>query len=92
MLWGLLTTLTGLIILAIGLARLRNPRVNGFRVSNSNISFGGNVKQKIEGQGATPTNLNKHRFDWVGLIIAVLGLLTSLLGLFEALAKYGHTS
>ena len=72
--------IVGVVLFLAGLAKLGSRQSGGFSLSNFGINFGGSVTQTNRVGDVTPGAAAAAKMDWVGLIVAVLGLLTAIVG------------
>ncbi len=81
---NVLLILVGATLFLAGLAKLGRSQSGGFNLRyllrNVGINFGGTVTQINIGDKVTPDASKETPTDWVGLIIAVLGLFTAIVG------------
>ena len=77
---NLILIAVGVLLIAAGLAKLRNNWRGGFNLRNFGITIGGTNTQTNTIGDAAPSGAKP---DWIGLAIALIGLLTALVGLFK---------
>jgi hypothetical protein len=72
----------GIVLILVGVAKLGSSR-GSFNLSNIGISIGSTNTQtnKVGNVGPVPPT---KKPDWVGLAIAVIGVITALIGLFSS--------
>ena len=80
---GTLLIILGIVLFVIGLAKVGAGQNEGFNnaLKNFGINFGGSITQ-VNRQGnvsSTPANSEKD-FDWSGVIIAALGVVSAVFG------------
>jgi hypothetical protein len=68
----------GAVLFLVGLAKFGNR--GGFNLLNRSFNIGSTNTQTIKTGNITPDTAKETKPDWVGLAIAVLGLLTALVG------------
>jgi hypothetical protein len=80
---NLVLIIIGVVLILAGLAKLRS-RGGGFRLSNIGINIGStNTQTNKVGNVAPAADAKSKKPDWVGLAIAVIGLVTALVGLLK---------
>jgi hypothetical protein len=72
--------IVGAIAFMAGLLRLRNNQSGSFNLSNFGVNIGGRNTQINKVGDVTRAADKATKPDWIGLIIAALGLLTALVG------------
>ena len=72
--------IVGVVLFLAGLAKLGSRQSGGFSLSNIGINFGGSVTQTNKVGDVAADAAKVAKTDWVGIIIAVLGLLTAIFG------------
>jgi hypothetical protein len=80
---NVILVIVGIVLILVGLGKL--GRSGGFDLSNFGINIGGEQNQTNRVGNVAPLANKSSKPDWVGLAIAAIGLLTALLGLFQAL-------
>jgi hypothetical protein len=73
----------GAAIFLVGLVKLRSGQTGGFSLKNFGISIGGRTTQSNRVGNVAPEADSSKKPNWVGLVIAVLGFLTALVGLLK---------
>jgi uncharacterized membrane protein len=72
--------IVGAMIFVFGLIRLRGQQTGGFNLSNIGLNIGSRNTQ-INKVGDIASGADKGtKPDWIGLVIAALGLMTALVG------------
>ena len=72
--------IVGAVIFVFGLVRLRGKQTGGFNLSNIGLTIGSRNTQ-INKVGDVASGADKGtKPDWIGLVIAALGLMTALVG------------
>ena len=78
-----LLIVVGVVLFVVGLAKIGAGQSGGFNnvLKNFGINFGGSIMQvnRQGNVGSTPTN-GKKDFDWSGVIIAALGVVSAVFG------------
>jgi hypothetical protein len=75
--------IVGIVLVLVGLAKLRSG--DGFSLRNIGFNIGSTNTQANRVGNVAPTPEPKDKKpDWVGLGIAAIGLLTALVGLFKS--------
>jgi hypothetical protein len=72
--------IVGAVIFIFGVARLRGSQTGGFNLSNFGFNIGSGNTQSNSVRDVAPSADKGTKPDWIGLIVAVLGLLTALVG------------
>jgi uncharacterized membrane protein YiaA len=75
---NIILIIAGVVIFLVGLAKQR-----GVKLSNFGINIGSTNTQSIDVGTGSPEVGQSQKRDWTGLVIAVLGFLTALVGLFK---------
>ncbi len=72
----------GIVLILVGVTKLASSR-GSFNLSNIGINIGSTNTQtnKVGNVGPAPPT---KKLDWVGLAIAVIGVITALIGLFSS--------
>jgi hypothetical protein len=73
--------IVGALLILVGLAKAGQS--GGFSLSNIGINFGGTNTQTNKVGNVTPASTRGGKVDWVGLGIAAIGLVTTVVGLFK---------
>jgi hypothetical protein len=80
---GTLLIIIGVVLFVVGLAKIGAGQSGGFNnvLKNFGINFGGSITQaNRQGNiGSTPAS-GKKEFDWSGVIIAALGVVSTVVG------------
>jgi hypothetical protein len=77
---NVLLILVGAVLFLAGLAKLGSNQSGGFNLSNIGINIGGTNTQTNRVGNVAPGAAKKTKPDLVGLAIALIGLLTALVG------------
>ena len=75
--------IVGAVLFLAGLAKMGSSQSGGFSLSNFGINFGGTNTQTNTVGNAKPDATKGTKPDLIGLTIAVVGLLTALVGYFK---------
>jgi hypothetical protein len=78
---NVIMVIVGAVLILIGLAKW--GKSSGFTLSNIGINFGATNTQTNKVGNVTPESTKGGKADWVGLGIAAIGLVTTLIGLFK---------
>jgi hypothetical protein len=77
----------GVVLCALGLAMLRSSQRVESSILQKNFGFNiGSISTQTNTAGDRAGNDKKAQPNWIGLVIAVIGLLTAAIGLFKALS------
>lgn len=79
---GTLLIIIGMVLFVVGLAMIGGGQSGGLNnvLKNVGINIGGSIKQ-INRQGNVGSSpANSKRFDWSGVIIAALGVVSAVFG------------
>jgi hypothetical protein len=80
---GTLLIIIGMTLFVVGLAKIGAGQSGGFNnvLKNFGINFGGSITQvnRQGNVGSTPASGRKE-FDWSGVIIAALGVVSAVFG------------
>ena len=80
---NLVLIIVGVALFLVGVAKLGSSG-GGFRLSNIGFNIGSTNTQTNEvGNVTSPAKAETKKPDWVGLAIAVIGLVTALVGLLK---------
>jgi hypothetical protein len=78
-----LLIVVGIVLFVVGLAKIGAGQSGGFNnvLKNFGINFGGSITQvnRQGNVGSSPAN-GKKGFDWSGVIIAALGVVSAIFG------------
>jgi hypothetical protein len=81
-----LLIIVGIVLFVVGLAKIGAGQSGGFNnvLKNFGINFGGSITQvnRHGNVSSTPAN-GKKDFDWSGVIIAALGVVSAVFGYFS---------
>ena len=80
---NIILIVAGVAIFVVGLVKLRSGQTGGFSLKNFGISIGGRTTQSNRVGNVAPEAASSKKPNWVGLVIAVLGFLTALVGLLK---------
>lgn len=80
---NLILIIAGVVIFLAGLAKLGSSQTGGFSFKNFGITIGGTTTQTNRVGNVAPEAASSKKPDWKGLAIALLGLLTALVGLLK---------
>jgi hypothetical protein len=75
-----LLIVVGAVVFLVGLAKFASNQSGGFKLGNFGVTIGGANTQTNRVGHVAPDAAKKTRPDWVGLAIAIIGLLTALVG------------
>ena len=80
---GTLLIIVGIALFVVGIAKIGAVQSGGFNnvLKNFGINFGGSITQvnKQGNVGSTPAS-GKKEVDWIGVIIAALGVVSAVFG------------
>jgi hypothetical protein len=76
----------GVLLCVMGLAVFGKSRSGGLSLRNLGINFGSKSTQNIRVGDVTGDD-KRAKSNWVGLAIAVIGLLTAIIGLLKTLSN-----
>lgn len=78
---GTLLILIGVVLFVVGLAKIGAGQSGGLNnvLKNFGINFGGSITQ-VNRQGNVGSPPNSKGFDWSGVIIAALGVVSAVFG------------
>jgi hypothetical protein len=78
---GTLLIIIGVVLFVVGLAKIGADQSGGFNnvLKNFGITIGGRTTQ-VNRQGNVSTTPEKKGFDWSGVIIAALGVVSAVFG------------
>ena len=75
--------IAGVVIFVVGIVKLRSSQTGGFSLKNFGITFGGSTTQTNKVGNVAPEAASSKKTDWAGVVIAVFGFLTALVGLLQ---------
>ena len=81
--FGMAFVIVGALIFLVGIYRMGSSQNGGLSLKNFGIAFGGSNTQNIKVGNVTPETAKALKFDWIGLAIALIGLVTAIFGLFK---------
>jgi hypothetical protein len=78
---GTLLIVVGIVLFVVGLAKIGAGQSGGFNnvLKNFGINFGGSITQ-VNRQGNVGSPADSKKFDWSGVIIAALGVVSAVFG------------
>ena len=80
---GAILIAVGVALFVVGLAKIGRGQSGGFNnvLKNFGINFGGSITQVNRQGDVGSTRVNgKKEFDWSGVVIAALGVISAVLG------------
>ena len=80
---GTLLIIVGVVLFLVGLAKIGASQSGGFNnvLKNLGINVGGSITQvNRQGNVSSPPANGKKEFDWSGVIIAALGVVSAVFG------------